>query len=55
MLQMMEEAGKRNSNIAHYQFWQQSNHPIEIWSKAVIEQKFHYLYHNEIFCQPWFY
>lgn len=48
MLWMMAQAGKSNSNVTHYQFWQQSNHPIEIWSKAVVEQKLHYLHHNPV-------
>jgi putative transposase len=30
LLWMLERAGKKNSNLTKYQFWQQNNHPIEI-------------------------
>ena len=40
---MMERAGKKNSNVTNRQFWQQDNHPIEIWSLKVFEQKLDYI------------
>ena len=35
MLWMFERAAKKNSNVSKRQFWQQNNHPIEIWSLKV--------------------
>ena len=32
MMNIFAEAGKKNSNNSKYQFWQQDNHPIEIYS-----------------------
>jgi putative transposase len=48
LLWMMERAGKKNSNVKHRQFWQQDNHPIEIWSLRVFEQKLNYIHQNPI-------
>jgi REP element-mobilizing transposase RayT len=48
MLQMMEEAGKQNSNVVNRQFWQQHNKPIELWSGKVIKQKIDYIHNNPV-------
>jgi putative transposase len=48
VLWMMERAGKKNSNVTHQQFWQQDNHPIEIWSLKVFEQKLNYIHQNPV-------
>ncbi|AOW16909.1 transposase [Polaribacter vadi] len=48
MLWMFERAGKKNSNVANKQFWQQNNHPIEIWSLKVFEQKLNYIHQNPV-------
>ena len=48
MLWMMERAGKKNSNVKHRQFGQQDNHPIEIWSLKVFEQKLNYIHQNPV-------
>lgn len=48
MLWMMERAGKKNSNNTNFQFWQQHNHPIELFSKEMIVQKLHYLHQNPV-------
>jgi putative transposase len=39
MLNIFAEAGENNSNYLNFQFWQQDNHPIEIYSPKVISQK----------------
>jgi putative transposase len=39
MLNIFAEAGKNNSNNLNFQFWQQGNHPIEIYSPKVISLK----------------
>ena len=45
---MMEQAGKKNSNVKNRQFWQQHNKPIELWSNKVIEQKINYIHNNPV-------
>lgn len=45
---MFEKAGKKNSNISKYQFWQQHNKPIELWSDIVIQQKIDYIHNNPV-------
>ena len=42
MLWMFERAGKHNPNNEIYQFWQQNNQPIELWSNEVFDQKLDY-------------
>lgn len=57
LLWMFEKAGERNSNIKKYQFWQQHNNPIEIWSLTVFEQKLNYIHQNPVksgfVIEPW--
>lgn len=48
MLDFFAKAGKENSNVTNYQFWQQHNHPIELWSNDVIQQKIDYIHNNPI-------
>tara|TARA_R110000868_G_scaffold19310_4_gene83194 strand:- start:680 stop:1222 length:543 start_codon:yes stop_codon:yes gene_type:complete len=48
LLWMMKRAGKKNSNIKKYQFWQQHNKPIELWSDKVIQQKINYIHNNPV-------
>ena len=48
MLKYFNEAGIANSNNQKYQFWQQDNHPIELWSNAVIDQKIDYVHCNPV-------
>jgi putative transposase len=48
MLKMMKEAGAINSNVKEYQFWQQNNHPIELWSNRIIDQKVNYIHNNPV-------
>lgn len=48
MLWMMERAGKRNPNNQHFQFWQQDNHPIELSTAEIAEQKLLYLHENPV-------
>ena len=39
---------KKNSNVKQRQFWQQDNHPIEIWAFKVHGQKLNYIHHNPV-------
>ena len=48
MLWMMERAGKSNSNNRDFQFWQQHNHPIELFNKELMQQKLDYIHQNPI-------
>lgn len=48
ILEMMEKAGSKNSNVKQYQFWQQHNKPIELWSNHVIDQKLDYIHNNPV-------
>lgn len=48
MLWLMERAGKKNGNNKGFQFWQQDNHPIELWDNYMKEQKLDYLHQNPV-------
>jgi len=48
MLWMFKNAGKRNSNNTHYQFWIQDNHPIELSSNEMMDQKLNYIHDNPV-------
>ncbi len=43
MLKFFAEAGKNKSNNLNFQFWQQDNHPIEIYGPKVISLKIVYV------------
>jgi len=48
LLWTFERAGKRNSNNTQFQFWQQHNHPIELDSNFLMDQKLNYIHNNPI-------
>ena len=48
ILLMMKKAGTKNSNVKNYQFWQQNNQPMELWSNKFIDQKVDYIHNNPI-------
>lgn len=48
ILEKLYFAGSQNSNNKYVQFWQQDNHPIEIFSPKVISQKIEYVHNNPI-------
>src|SRR5699024_9737286 len=39
MIWMFSRAGKKNANNKSYQFWQQDNHPVELSTNEMMEQK----------------
>ncbi len=41
-----KRAGEKNSNNKFFQFWQQDNHPIELYGYETLKQKLHYLHDN---------
>jgi len=48
MLEQFEKAGLKTSNVKKYQFWQHDNHPIELWSNHIIDQKLNYIHQNPV-------
>lgn len=48
MLWIFKQAGKQNPNNAYYQFWQQNNHPIELNSNELLDQKLAYIHQNPV-------
>ena len=48
LLWMFERAGKKQSNVKGYQFWQHHKKPIELWSTPVIKQKLEYIHNNPV-------
>ncbi|MCE1202976.1 MAG: transposase [Bacteroidia bacterium] len=41
-------AGRRSSNVEKYQFWNHTNHPVELWSNKFIKQKINYVHNNPV-------
>ncbi len=48
LLWMLERAGQKNGNNTKYQFWQQHNHPIELFNNAILDQKLEYIHQNPV-------
>jgi putative transposase len=48
MLWMFKRAGKYNINNEVYQFWQQNNHPIELSTNEMMQQRLDYLHNNTV-------
>jgi hypothetical protein len=48
MLEMMKKAGVKKSNNKDFQFWQQHNHPIELSSNEIIQQRIDYIHENPV-------
>jgi REP element-mobilizing transposase RayT len=48
MLEIFSRAGNKNSNNTYYQVWQQHNHPIELFTKEMINQRLDYLHMNPV-------
>ncbi|MCO5945381.1 REP-associated tyrosine transposase [Mucilaginibacter flavidus] len=46
MMHLFERAGANNSNNEKYQFWQQNNHPIELSTQEMFDQRLDYLHYN---------
>ncbi len=43
-----KRAGEKNSNNKYFQFWQQDNHPIELYGYETLRQKLNYLHENPV-------
>ncbi len=48
MIRMMTMADLNNGNNRDWQFWQQNNHPIELSTNKIIDQKLEYLHYNPV-------
>lgn len=48
LLYRFREAGISKRNVHTFQFWQHHNHPTELWSEKVIEQKIRYIHNNPV-------
>jgi len=48
LLWLMKQAGNYTSNTKGFQFWQQHNQPIELWSDEVFFQKMDYIHLNPV-------
>ena len=48
MLWMFQSAGKKNNNNKNYQFWRQDNHPIELSTNEMMDQKLEYIHNNPV-------
>ena len=48
MLWMMERAGKKKSNNKDFQFWQQHNHPIELSTNKILQERIDYIHTNPV-------
>lgn len=48
LMNAFEKAGKANPNNDYYQFWQQHNQPIQLWTPEVIQQKIDYIHDNPV-------
>ena len=48
MLWLFKRAGEKNSNNKNFQFWQQDNHPVELYGYETLKQKLNYLHENPV-------
>jgi REP element-mobilizing transposase RayT len=48
LLEQFLKAGNKSSNVNKYQFWRHDNHPIELWSNKVIDEKIDYIHNNPV-------
>jgi len=48
LLERFANAAKNSSNVRDYKFWQHENHPIELWSPKVTNEKINYIHNNPV-------
>ncbi|MEQ9120662.1 transposase [Fulvivirga sp.] len=48
LLWLMKRAGTKKSNNKDFQFWQQHNHPIELSSNEIMQQRLDYIHNNPV-------
>jgi hypothetical protein len=48
LLKIFKENGMLNSHHTKYQFWQEENHPVELFSNEMIDQRLDYIHQNPV-------
>ena len=48
MIPIFKKHGLKNPANTHYQFWQQGNYPVLLYSEKVIIQKLNYIHNNPV-------
>lgn len=48
LLWLFERAGKKNRNNKRYQFWIQHNHPVELNTNIMQDQRLNYIHYNPV-------
>ncbi len=48
MIKAFKRNAERTSNVRNFQFWQHHNHPIELWSSEVMDEKVNYIHNNPV-------
>ncbi|MBL0310328.1 MAG: transposase [Bacteroidetes bacterium] len=48
MLWMMKRAGEKSAHHKGFQLWQEGNHPVELSTPEITEQKLHYIHNNPV-------
>ena len=48
ILSIFRRAGEGNGDNQMFQFWRQDNHPVELFSNAVVSQKLNYIPNNPV-------
>ena len=48
ILELFHKSAKRIKRIEHFKVWQDGNHPIELYSNTIMEQKLNYLHNNPV-------
>ncbi len=48
LLKMMKETGQVNKRNNDFQFWQQHNHPIELSTNFILDQRINYIHQNPV-------
>lgn len=47
-MHLLKKAGSVNPKNKEYQVWRQDNHPIELYTNRVIDQKLDYIHNNPV-------
>lgn len=48
MIELFKQEGAKNSRNVEYQFWQQDNQPMELYSGHFTFQKMNYIHNNPL-------
>jgi putative transposase len=48
MMWMMKRAGSKNNRNNDFQFWLQDNHPVELSSNEMMQQRLDYIHRNPV-------